>query len=69
MNRPADTIYGFHSLKQQKNAAEGKYTSRAMASAEQEPLEGDKDTSFMNHKPGGAGTLPGWETAKEMITG
>ncbi|KAL4759333.1 uncharacterized protein BDW70DRAFT_84854 [Aspergillus foveolatus] len=70
MNRPADTIYGFHSLKQQKNAAEDKYTSRAMASAEQEPLEGDKeDTSFMNHKPGGAGTLPGWETAKEMITG
>ncbi|KAL4743904.1 hypothetical protein BDV11DRAFT_165596 [Aspergillus similis] len=70
MDRPADTIYGFHSLEQQKNAAGDKYTSRAMASAGQEPLEGDKeDTSFMNHKPGGAGTLPGWEMAKEMITG
>ncbi|KAL4942602.1 hypothetical protein BDV06DRAFT_222040 [Aspergillus oleicola] len=67
---PADTIYGFHSLSEQKSAAEDKYKNRAVASAGGEPLDGDKeDTSFMNRKPGGGETLPGWEKAKEMVAG
>ncbi|KAL4922439.1 hypothetical protein BDW62DRAFT_172514 [Aspergillus aurantiobrunneus] len=66
---PADTIYGFHSLEEQKGAAEDKYKTRAINSAG-EPLAGDKeDTSFMNRKPGGGETLPGWEKAREMVTG
>ncbi|RDW81445.1 uncharacterized protein DSM5745_05002 [Aspergillus mulundensis] len=70
IDAPADTIYGFHSLEQQKDAASDKYKTRAMASAGEEPLEGDKeDTSFMNRKPGGGETLPGWNAAKEMVTG
>ncbi|KAL4804366.1 hypothetical protein BDV18DRAFT_143052 [Aspergillus unguis] len=67
---PADTIYGFHSLEQQKGAAEDKYKNRAMASAGVEPLQGDKeDTSFMNTKPGGNETLPGWGAVKDMVSG
>ncbi|KAL2822835.1 hypothetical protein BDW59DRAFT_163645 [Aspergillus cavernicola] len=66
---PADTIYGFHSLEQQKGAAVDKYRNRAVESAG-EPLPADKeDTSFMNRKPGGGETLPGWEKAKGIISG
>ncbi|KAL4971101.1 uncharacterized protein BDV14DRAFT_194879 [Aspergillus stella-maris] len=67
---PADTIYGFHSLSEQKNAAEDKYKNRAIASAGGEPLDGDKgDASFMNRKPGGGETLPLWEQAKGVFGG
>ncbi|KAL2870332.1 uncharacterized protein BJX67DRAFT_280578 [Aspergillus lucknowensis] len=66
---PADTIYGFHSLEQQKGAAEDKFLNRAAASAGQ-PLQGGKeDSSFVKRKPGGGETLPGWEKAKEVIKG
>ncbi|KAL2811491.1 hypothetical protein BJX63DRAFT_275223 [Aspergillus granulosus] len=64
---PADTICGFHSLEQQKRAAEDRYKMRATASSGAGPLE--EDTSFMNRKPGGGETLPGWEKAKEMMSG
>ncbi|KAL3465937.1 hypothetical protein BJX64DRAFT_251303 [Aspergillus heterothallicus] len=67
---PSDTIYGFHSLEEQKSAAEDKYKTRANASSGAEPLEGEKpDTTFMNRKPGGGETLPGWDKAKEMVSG
>ncbi|KAL2832701.1 hypothetical protein BJY01DRAFT_100024 [Aspergillus pseudoustus] len=67
---PSDTIYGFHSLEQQKGAAEDKYKTRVTASSSAEPLQDKKeDTSFMNRKPGGGETLPGWEKAKEIISG
>ncbi|CEL05086.1 hypothetical protein ASPCAL06206 [Aspergillus calidoustus] len=67
---PSDTIYGFHSLEQQKGAAEDKYKTRANASSGAEPLEGEKeDTSFMNRKPAGGETLPGWNKVKEMVSG
>ncbi|KAI9370059.1 hypothetical protein BJX61DRAFT_113158 [Aspergillus egyptiacus] len=68
---PADTIYGFHSLEQQKATAEDKYVNKALASAGK-PQQGDRgkeDSSFMNRKPGGGETLPGWDKAKEMISG
>ncbi|KAL3470758.1 hypothetical protein BJX99DRAFT_238859 [Aspergillus californicus] len=68
-NCPADTIYGFHSLEQQKGAAVDKYKNRAVESAG-EPLPGDKeDASFMAKKPGGAGTFPGWDKMKHMVGG
>ncbi|KAL4865592.1 hypothetical protein BDV12DRAFT_147644 [Aspergillus spectabilis] len=67
---PSDTIYGFHSLEQQKGAAEEKYKTRAIDSAGGEKLPGDKeDTSFMNRKPGGGETLPGWNEVKGVFTG
>ncbi|KAL4780433.1 hypothetical protein BJX76DRAFT_338062 [Aspergillus varians] len=70
MDAPADTIYGFHSLKEQKGAAEEKYKTRAIESAGGKALAGDKeDTSFMNRKPGGGETLPGWEKVKSMVSG
>ncbi|OJI98221.1 hypothetical protein ASPVEDRAFT_37663 [Aspergillus versicolor CBS 583.65] len=66
---PADTIYSFNSLKEQKHAAEDKYMARAAASAGEEPPAQKEDTSFMNHKPGGGETLPGWDTMKGIFTG
>lgn len=43
--------------------------ARAAASAGEEPSAQKEDTSFMNHKPGGGETLPGWDTMKGMFTG
>lgn len=70
MDAPADTIFGFHSLEEQKDAAGSKFRNRAMESAGGEPLAEDKeDTSFMNRKPGGGETLPGWEKIKDIASG
>lgn len=43
--------------------------ARAAASAGEEPPAQKEDTSFMNRKPGGGETMPGWGKLKEMATG
>lgn len=43
--------------------------TRAAASAGEEPPAKKEDTNFMNHKPGGGETLPGWDKMKEVVTG
>ena len=53
------------SIKEQKMAGEQRYRQDVEEAGGTVPRSSDhSDASFMNGKPGGAGTLPGWETAK-----
>ncbi|KAL4758745.1 uncharacterized protein BDW70DRAFT_90410 [Aspergillus foveolatus] len=53
------------SLKEQKMAGEQRYRQDVEEAGGMVPKSSDHSgASFMNGKPGGAGTLPGWETAK-----
>ncbi|KAJ5226101.1 hypothetical protein N7468_007326 [Penicillium chermesinum] len=64
-------------LQQQKTSAEQKYMERAdeaagnakPVNAHGEPTCAAEDHTFMEHKPGGSGTLPGWETMKNVLGG
>ncbi|CBF73662.1 hypothetical protein AN7990.2 [Aspergillus nidulans FGSC A4] len=56
------------SLKEQKMAGEQRYRQDIEESGGTVPKSSDhSDASFMTGKPGGAGTLPGWETAKGAL--
>jgi hypothetical protein len=49
-------------------AGEQRYQQDVEEAGGMAPRSSDhSDASFMNGKPGGSGTLPGWETAKGAI--
>ena len=62
-------------LQDQKLRAENKYMERAdLADANARPMSehgqptcASEDHSFMCHKPGGSGTMPGWDMARNII--
>ncbi|KAI9370610.1 hypothetical protein BJX61DRAFT_514855 [Aspergillus egyptiacus] len=56
----------FPSMKEQKGAAEEKYLSRFAEAGGPLPSTAE-DASFMNHKPGGGDTLPGWNKLRGMM--
>ncbi|KAL5049380.1 hypothetical protein BDW71DRAFT_204645 [Aspergillus fruticulosus] len=56
------------SLKEQKAVGEQRYQKDVEEAGGTMPRSSDhSDASFMKGKPGGGGTLPGWETAKGAI--
>ncbi|RDW92794.1 uncharacterized protein DSM5745_00116 [Aspergillus mulundensis] len=58
----------YASLKEQKTAGEQRYQQDVDEAGGVVPSSGDHaDASFMTGKPGGHGTLPGWETAKGAV--
>ncbi|KAL4886003.1 hypothetical protein BJY04DRAFT_98149 [Aspergillus karnatakaensis] len=54
------------SLKDQKAAGEQRYQDD-VNEAGGVPATASEDASFMNRKPGGSDTLPGWEQAKGAV--
>ncbi|KAJ5979415.1 FAD dependent oxidoreductase [Penicillium viridicatum] len=73
---PASTIGSFLGLEDQKGRAEHKYLERVnLAANDAEPTNpsggpstcATEDHSFMEQKPGGPDTLPGWKTAKNVF--
>ncbi|KAL4978871.1 hypothetical protein BDW66DRAFT_148726 [Aspergillus desertorum] len=56
------------SLKEHKAAGEQRYQQDVEEAGGMVPKSSDHtNASFMNGKPGGGGTLPGWETAKGAV--
>ncbi|CAI7589959.1 unnamed protein product [Penicillium viridicatum] len=73
---PASTIGNFLGLEDQKGRAEHKYLERVnLAATDAEPTNpsggastrSTEDHSFMEQKPGGPDTLPGWKIAKNIL--
>ncbi|KAJ5398471.1 FAD dependent oxidoreductase [Penicillium sp. CMV-2018d] len=73
---PASTIGSFLGLEDQKGRAEHKYLERVnLAANDAEPTNtsggestrATEDHSFMEQKPGGPDTLPGWKIAKNIL--
>lgn len=63
--KPSSTSGGMSSISEQKAAGEESYRQDLEeAGAVPSAQKSNADASFMNHKPGGSDTLPGWETAK-----
>lgn len=64
----------FLGLQDQKSRAENKYLQRADLAGDNpcsmtgagEPTCVNEDHTFMDQKPGGSDTLPGWNTLKEF---
>ncbi|KAJ5253192.1 hypothetical protein N7489_003602 [Penicillium chrysogenum] len=74
--KPASTIGNFLGLKEQKGRAENKYLQGVDLAANGidttttsggEPTCASEDHSFMERKPGGSDTLPGWKMAKRIL--
>lgn len=74
-SNPHETMGSFLGLSDQKSRAEAKYLARADLAGDDstktttdsgEPTCSGEDHSFMGTKPGGADTLPGWETMKNL---
>lgn len=73
--KPASTAGSFLGLEDQKARDESKYLQRANLAASDkpttttggEPTCGTEDHGFMEHKPAGPDTLPGWKSAKNIF--
>ncbi|KAJ5264656.1 hypothetical protein N7534_007967 [Penicillium rubens] len=74
--KSASTIGNFLGLKEQKGRAENKYLQGVDLAANGidttttsggEPTCASEDHSFMERKPGGSDTLPGWKMAKRIL--